>query len=655
MESGHLLHGRRGWKKQGIYEAAEAPDTIRIPRIGSCVVCCLALLAVTIATGCRFDPVANVGKADEPRCGNGLREEAEQCDGEDLAEQSCSSLGYDRGSLRCGSDCRFDASDCQGGGVCGNGVKDSGEDCDGRSLGSATCDSVAQLSEGTLACNVDCTYDTSGCFECGNGILEAAEACDGTDFEGQTCQTASGKPDGFLTCGSSCQTIGVNHCHDCGDGLLESGEDCDGTAFGGKDCGDYGFSSGHLVCTGTCTIDTSLCSSSGCGDGICSPGEGASTCVQDCGWIEMSVTEGQGEPGHACGIRRDGRIWCWGADDKGQLGDGTHQDSPLPIPLDVRSSAAPISVACGGRHTCALFDDGRIWCWGLNDHGQLGVGPAVADASAPLPIVMPDNVAGFAALDVGVNFSCALDQSQRVWCWGTHDRHVLGIAGNTDALSPVHSVSSLDGRVTVLSLGAEHACVLATDGSIWCWGRDHKGQLGDGQQGPDRFQPEQVVGGDSGNHPLNATAVTAGGSHTCALDSANGAWCWGLDDHGQLGDGSNDDSAAPLSVDQTTMGGVLGIFAGPQETCALDTGNGVWCWGLDDHGQVGTGQASGEQLVAVAHQVLNSGIQQVAVGPGFVCALDGQSRLWCWGLNDKGQLGNGTQDDSYVPSEVLDP
>ena len=613
-------------------------------------------LAMLVAGGCRFDPVAKVGGA-EPQCGNGVLEGDEQCDGEDLGGHTCVNLGYEGGGLlACGDDCRFDTRQCQGKGACGNGVLDPGEECDGQSLGGQTCSDVAGLSQGTLACTPDCHFDTSKCFECGNGTKEAAEACDGTDFGGETCLTATGKPDGDLTCGADCMTIGSNHCHECGNGTLEADEECDGRSFGGKTCSDYGFVSGELTCTADCLVSTDSCSTSTCSNGTCDPGETAESCPEDCGWVFLSAAEGVDDTAsHACAIRADQTLWCWGRNDHGQLGDGTRDNNTGPVQVALNAGSTPTAVSCGGSHTCALFADNNVWCWGRGDLGQLGDGSGT-DSSVPVLVRMPDGVTGFQAMDAGMNFTCALSLSGAVWCWGSQDKHVLGVPGNQNALVPVHAVANLDGQVTALSLGAEHACVHTSDDSIWCWGRDDKGQLGDGEQGRDRDTAEKVVNSANDGGFLTASAVTAGGKHTCAVTPGGLVFCWGLNDEGQTGNESTTDSDCPQPVSQDSMTTALSVVAGFQDTCALDNAGGLWCWGDADQGEMGNGSVWDRQTTPFFNPSFpTTAVVQVALAPGFVCAIDGSLRLWCWGRNDYGQLGNGTTQEAQSPTEILDP
>ncbi len=253
-------------------------------------------------------------------CGNNQLDPGEACDGGQLGGASCSSLGFDTGSLACLTDCTFDTSGCSMY-SCGDGVITGLEECDGLALGGATCVSLGFVS-GSLACLSNCTFDTSACVapECGDGVISAGigeqcddnnalsgdgcnaacqvengwictgepsvcnpscgnstwdpgEECDGADLNGATC-VSLGFAGGTLACLSNC-TFDAGACLDavCGNGTKESSEECDTSDFGGQTCASFGFPAGSLACTGSCTIDTSGCSSSVCGNGAVEGGE----------------------------------------------------------------------------------------------------------------------------------------------------------------------------------------------------------------------------------------------------------------------------------------------------------------------------------------------------------------------------------------------
>jgi len=230
----------------------------------------ILFLAPLFLSHCNFNTSGLM--AIQANCDNGRLEDGEECDGEDLAGQTCELLGYESGTLTCSASCRFDRSQCSGGVAdCGNGTIENPELCDGVDLDGQTCTSIG-FTGGTLACNTDCTLDTSNCSgqACGNGTVDLSEACDGENLDGQTCASI-GYYGGILTCNGDC-TLDIEECvatGRCGDGVLQEdrGEICDGANLGGQTCLTLGYYGGTLACTAACTLDLAPCLLEGiCGD-----------------------------------------------------------------------------------------------------------------------------------------------------------------------------------------------------------------------------------------------------------------------------------------------------------------------------------------------------------------------------------------------------
>jgi alpha-tubulin suppressor-like RCC1 family protein len=195
---------------------------------------------------------------------------------------------------------------------------------------------------------------------------------------------------------------------------------------------------------------------------------------------------------------------------------------------------------------------------------------------------------GVIAIYSGGAHTCALASSDAVKCWGWNDNGQLGNGSTTDASTPV-DVAGLDKGVTAVAMGGRHTCVLTSAGGVKCWGYDREGQLGNGKT-TNSLVPVDVLGLASG-----VTAIASGmidssyGGHTCALTSQGGVKCWGLNDHGQLGDGSTTNSSAPVDV-VGLASGVSAITVSGDHTCALTTGGVVLCWGNNVNGQLGDGK-----------------------------------------------------------------
>ncbi|MBW2733496.1 MAG: hypothetical protein JRH20_14005 [Deltaproteobacteria bacterium] len=200
-------------------------------------------------------------------CGNGKVDDKEQCDGSELLNQSCESLGFDRGTLTCTTSCLLDKSGCEHAG-CSDGIKDGNEECDGAVPADKRCTDLG-FDSGRVSCAKNCTLDTSACVRCGDGVRAGGESCDGLDFGSNDSCQSSGFAGGVLACTADCQRD-TSACYRCGDGSINPQEACDGDELGGKTCKSEGFEGGTLQCA-SCKLDTSACYK--CGDEVTNGGE----------------------------------------------------------------------------------------------------------------------------------------------------------------------------------------------------------------------------------------------------------------------------------------------------------------------------------------------------------------------------------------------
>ncbi len=241
--------------------------------------------------------------------------------------------------------------------------------------------------------------------------------------------------------------------------------------------------------------------------------------------------------GFSCARKRDGTAWCWGAGGDGQLGYGGRSTQRRPVPVSQATGLTFLTqLAVSDRHTCAVHLDGTAWCWGANNSGQLGDG-TTARRTLPTP------VGGLPAVQqvvAGAHHSCALTTAGTVWCWGDNRRGELGRALADRQPQTPGPVTGL-ANVTFLSAQVWHTCAVTGDGTVWCWGRNATGQLGDGTT-TDRQLPVQVVG------LTDVAQVSAGYYASCALKHDGTAWCWGAGGSGRLGHGSTQGSLTPVQV-----------------------------------------------------------------------------------------------------------
>lgn len=240
---------------------------------------------------------------------------------------------------------------------------------------------------------------------------------------------------------------------------------------------------------------------------------------------------------HTCALLAGGTVTCFGSDRYGQLGDGTISDRDRPA--EVPALDGVVEIAAGGQNTCARKADGSVWCWGDNSHGQLG-SATPSQSSTPVQVAgVPANVAQLA---VGGANVCARTTDGFVFCWGDARIGVTEGAGDpTTAASPAPTKVKELANVTAVAIGINHACAVEKDGSVWCWGCNHSGQLGRTASKNCLEGPAQVAGMNG------AKQLAAGSGFSCARNET-ALWCWGENGYGQLGDGNYDTRATPGAV-----------------------------------------------------------------------------------------------------------
>ncbi|MBE5314921.1 MAG: RCC1 repeat-containing protein [Xanthomonadales bacterium] len=336
---------------------------------------------------------------------------------------------------------------------------------------------------------------------------------------------------------------------------------------------------------------------------------------------------------HTCALTTDGGVKCWGNNVFGQIGDGSITTSRLTAVDVIGLGSGVIAIAAGQFHTCALTTGGGVKCWGLNMDGRLGDGTTTSRSTA---VDVSGLSSGVSAIAAGETHTCALTTGGAVKCWGRN-----GFA--VQSLTPV-DVSGLESGVSAIAAGRSHTCVLITGGGVKCWGSNFRGQLGDGTTS-DRLTAVDVSGLSSG-----VNAIAAGQFHTCALTTSGGVKCWGDNFYGQLGDDTT--AVRSTAVDASGLGsGVNSTAAGDRHSCALTTGGGVKCWGSNNYGQLGDGTDTARRA-AVDVNGLGSGVIAIAVGGIHTCALTTGGGVKCWGSNLFGRLGDGTSTDHWTAVDV---
>jgi alpha-tubulin suppressor-like RCC1 family protein len=332
---------------------------------------------------------------------------------------------------------------------------------------------------------------------------------------------------------------------------------------------------------------------------------------------------------HSCAATTAGTLHCWGANARGQIGDG--RTGARTAPRAVTGTLRFVGVSAGLFHTCGLTRLGELYCWGADDRGQLG------DATT-VPRNAPVRVAGdgqYSAVSAGATHTCGITTLGALRCWGANDQGQLGDGGRASRTTP-HAVALGTAGVSVgvvaVAAGGQHTCAVTDDGRMLCWGAGREGQLGDGARTAFRALPAPVA------LTSPASAVSAGLAHSCALTADGSAWCWGRNESGQLGDGTRTGRPTPVRVLADSATRFTQLVAGAAHTCALDAGGAVWCWGRNGRGAVGTGPATSQPTPTRVS--LPAAALAVAAGTAHSCATLVTERTVCWGDNAGGQLGH---------------
>jgi alpha-tubulin suppressor-like RCC1 family protein len=348
-----------------------------------------------------------------------------------------------------------------------------------------------------------------------------------------------------------------------------------------------------------------------------------------------------------CALRVDGSVTCWGANSKGQLGNGSNQPTNAPVAIPAPFTAT--SLRGGDAHMSALTSGGTgAASWGSNKYGQLGIG-TLKDVNKPTAVALSlGGGVAFLSLAAGERHTCAVVSQGKVACWGDNSMGQLGTATGDPVTTPTLT-KVVDTKL--IHAGSFHSCAVVQgaseiQGHLVCWGSNAKGQLGFATA-DDWGGPKSVPGS------LGASDVAGGLEHTCGLvGTVNRAViCFGGNSRGQLGVSGDGGVGGPMVAVQG-LALPEKLTAGDEHSCAVVAMGKVMCWGRNSEGELGNGGSADSHTPV---QVSNlSGAIAISAGARHTCALRLDGSVWCWGDNSSGQLGAGTTSNAeYVPVQVV--
>lgn len=387
-----------------------------------------------------------------------------------------------------------------------------------------------------------------------------------------------------------------------------------------------------------------------------------------------------------CAVASNNKAYCWGYNGSGRLGDNTSSDRwvPTPVYTGVALSGLDIKFVAAGmwHHACVIASNDNAYCWGSNDYAELGINTTGAGTGSLQALAVDKTSANYygqpngllnktvKSIDGGFYHNCVVtNEDSKIYCWGQDWTGMLGDGGVIRAEyvpTAVDTSGVLSGKtIKAFASGEYHTCAIASDNLVYCWGWDDHGQLGDNQSGDGIYavSPRAInmTNGQSALYGKTVKAIDAGERHTCVIaNEDNWVYCWGHNDYGQAGDGTEGDDRL-VATRMVDGNGVLNgktiksISLGQNHTCVIASDDKAYCWGNGKEGQLGYGPGGcSEYPVPVNTTNLpgNGTVKAITAGSDHTCAIASNDQIYCWGLNDEGELGNNSTVSSNIPVAV---
>ena len=360
-----------------------------------------------------------------------------------------------------------------------------------------------------------------------------------------------------------------------------------------------------------------------------------------------SVSASFAEISHSVAVGADGKLYAWGANNYGQLGNGTTTASTTPVLVHTPAGVTFTRVSVGDSHTLAVGSDGNTYAWGLNSSGQLGDG-TTTNRLTPVVVQAPTGVT-FSSVNIGAgaSHSVAIGSDGNTYAWGSNLDGQLGDGTTTNRLTPVVVQAPTGVTFSSISIGSFHNLATGSDGNTYAWGWNAYGQLGDGTT-TNRSAPV-LVKVPAG---VSFTDLNAGGLHSLVLGSDGKTYAWGYNAFGQLGDGTTTSRSAPVPVKVPAGVSFTDLNAGGLHSLALGSDGKTYAWGYNAFGQLGDGTTTSRSTPVVVKAP--SGVTFTSFNAGRMQSLfvGSDHQVYAVGGNDNGQLGIGTTTNQSIPVAV---
>ncbi|MBI5416403.1 Ig-like domain-containing protein [Candidatus Poribacteria bacterium] len=341
--------------------------------------------------------------------------------------------------------------------------------------------------------------------------------------------------------------------------------------------------------------------------------------------------------GHTVAIKNNGTLWAWGNNFYGQLGDGTNNKRNTPIQIDTDSDWK--SIAAGLAHTIAIKNDSTLWAWGENSDGQLGDGTSGDDNNKSTPIQIGTD-SDWKSITCGLYYTSGIKNNGSLWVWG-NARYISSLIGSTINYNNFPTQIGLDTDWGFIAAGGAHTIAIKNDSTFWLWGLNDYGELGNGSTA-EKSMPMQILIGYAWQN------IAAGGAHTLCIKTDSTLWAWGYNEFGELGDGTTTHKKVPIQIGIDSDW--RAIACGMYHSMSIKNNGTLWAWGDNYNGQVGDGTTTHKK---VPTQIgIDSDWRTIACGMYHSMSIKNNGTLWAWGYNAYGQLGDTTNVDKKIPAQI---
>lgn len=337
-------------------------------------------------------------------------------------------------------------------------------------------------------------------------------------------------------------------------------------------------------------------------------------------------------------------LWIWGSNSYGDLGDGTTDEKSSPVQT-ISGGTDWKKVACGYHNTLAIKENGTLWSWGANLHGSLGDGTENS-TSSPIQIGTETTWSELAAGNAYWDGSAGIKSDGTLWLWGYNEEGSIGDGTTDKKSSPVQTIAGGNNWKQV-SRAWDHTGAVKTDGTLWMWGNNYRGSLGDGTE-DSKSSPVQTIAGGTNWKQVSVGGQDSDSPFAAAVKTDGTLWLWGYNNDGQLGDGTTDNKSSPV---QTMAGGTnwSKVSCGGYYVTALKTDGTLWTWGYNGYGNLGDGTTNNSSSPV---QVAGNNWVEVIAGYSNAIARKSDETIWTWGDNSSGELGTGDTNNVSSPVQV---